>query len=392
MNFFADNKIIFSDERKYRIRRHLLFWVFWGLYFGIVRELNPRFFKSTEHFPNLFQSMAQSFFMLLPQVVFVYPLLYFLLPRYIFTGKYIKAIVWTIVLLFLLVSVNAALLLGIPWQRVMYMSQAVDIFKGVSSGWLKIKLAYLSALQGSLSGASLAVSLKLFKHFYLKNLRIQQLQKENVAAQLQILKAQVHPHFLFNTLNNIYSQTQLESPKGSKMIMGLSDILRYILYEGQKRLVPLKQELLMIKEYINLEKIRYGNKLDVHVMIPDKTDDIYIAPLMILPFVENCFKHGTSSMLQDPWINLTVELKDTRLVMKLMNGKTPMKQNNNSKTGIGIGNVSQRLELLYSGKYDLQIKEDEEVFVVDLQVELIRIEYKQQLEAVLQSQQTTIYA
>ena len=83
----------------------------------------------------------------------------------------------------------------------------------------------------------------MFKHFYLKNLRIQQLQKENIAAQLQILKAQVHPHFLFNTLNNIYSQTQTESPKGSKMIMGLSDILRYILYEGQKPLVPLKQEL-----------------------------------------------------------------------------------------------------------------------------------------------------
>jgi LytS/YehU family sensor histidine kinase len=177
------------------------------------------------------------------------------------------------------------------------------------------------------------------------------------------------------------------------MIMGLSDILRYILYEGQKLLVPLKQELLMIKEYINLEKIRYGNKLDVHVMIPDKTDDIYIAPLMILPFVENCFKHGTSSMLQNPWINLTVELKDTRLVMKLMNGKAPMKLNDNSKTGIGIGNVRQRLELLYSGgKYDLQIKEDEEVFVVDLQVELIRIENKQQFETAVQPQPTTAYA
>jgi LytS/YehU family sensor histidine kinase len=271
------------------------------------------------------------------------------------------------------------------------MSQAVEIFKGVTSGWLKIKLAYLSALQGSLAGASLAISLMLFKHFYLKNLRIQQLQKENVAAQLQILKAQVHPHFLFNTLNNIYSQTQLESPKGSKMIMGLSDILRYILYEGQKPLVPLKQELLMIKEYINLEKIRYGNKLDVHVMIPDKTDDIYIAPLLILPFVENCFKHGTSNMLQDPWINLAVELNDTTLVMKLMNGKAPLKQNDDPKTGIGIGNVRQRLELLYSGKYDLQIREDEEDFVVDLNVELIKIKNKEQDDVPVQPHPELVY-
>jgi len=391
MSFFIDNKLIFSDERKYRIRRHLLFWVFCCLYFGIVREFHPRYFKSTEHFPNLFQSLAQSFFTLMPQVVFIYPLLYFVLPRYILTGKYIKATGWAVVLLFLQVSVSSALLLAIPWHRVLYMSQTVEIFKGVTSGWLKIKLAYLSALQGSLAGASLAISLMLFKHFYLKNLRIQQLQKENVAAQLQILKAQVHPHFLFNTLNNIYSQTQLESPKGSKMIMGLSDILRYILYEGQKPLVPLKQELLMIKEYINLEKIRYGNKLDVHVMIPDKTDDIYIAPLLILPFVENCFKHGTSNMLQDPWINLTVELHDTTLVMKLMNGKAPLKQNDDPKTGIGIGNVRQRLKLLYSGKYDLQIREDEEDFVVDLNVELIKIKNQEQDDVPVQPHPELVY-
>jgi len=391
MNLFIDNKLIFSVERKYRIRRHLLFWVSLGLYFGIVRELIPTYFKSTEHFPNLFQSLAQSFFFLLPQVVLIYPLLYFVLPRYIFTGKYIKATGWAVLLLFLSVSFSAFLLLAIPWHRVMYMSKTVEIFKGVTSGWLKIKLAYLSALQGALSGASLAISLQLFKHFYLKNLRIQQLQKENVAAQLQILKAQVHPHFLFNTLNNIYSQTQTASPKGSKMIMGLSDLLRYVLYEGQKPFVSLKQELLMITEYINLEKIRYGNKLDVHVLTPDKSEDLYIAPLLLLPFIENCFKHGTSNMLENPWINLTVELKDTTLVMKLMNGKTPLNGSIQEKQGIGINNVSQRLNLLYKDKFDLQIQEDEEVFVVDLKVELIKIKNKEQDGIPVQPQPELVY-
>ena len=143
------------------------------------------------------------------------------------------------------------------------------------------------------------------------------------------------------------------------MIMGLSDLLRYILYEGQKPFVSLKQELLMTTEYINLEKIRYGNKLDVHVLTPDKSDDLYIAPLLLLPFVENCFKHGTSNMLENPWINLTVELKDTTLVMKLMNGKARSNENVENKPGIGISNVRQRLELLYKDKYDLQIREDE---------------------------------
>ena len=147
----------------------------------------------------------------------------------------------------------------------------------------------------------------------------------------------------------------------------------------------------MVSEYINLEKIRYGNKLDVHVLIPDKTDDIYIAPLLLLPFVENCFKHGTSNMLQNPWINLSIELKETTLVMKLMNGKTSLNGNIQNIQGIGINNVSQRLNLLYKDKYDLQIREDEEVFVVDLKVELIKIKNMEPDDAAVQRQTELVY-
>jgi sensor histidine kinase YesM len=356
----------------------------------MVRELNPMFYKQTGHFPNLIQTMAEAFLMLLPQAVLVYPLLYFILPRYVFTGKYIRASICVIVLLFLTISINAVLLINIPWHKVIWISPYVKLFEGISD-LQKISMAYLAALQGSLTGAALAASFKMFKYYYLKNIRNQQLMKENIAAQLQLLKAQVHPHFLFNTLNNIFSQTQTESPRGSKMIMGLSDMLRYILYEGQKPLVSLKQELLMITEYINLEKIRYGNKLDVHVMIPDKSDNLYTAPLLLLPFVENCFKHGASNMLENPWINLTIELKNITLVMKLMNGKASSKQNVHVKPGIGISNVRQRLNLLYKDKYDLQIREDEEVFVVDLRVELIRIENKEQADALAQPQSNLTY-
>ncbi|HEX5652403.1 MAG TPA: histidine kinase [Chitinophagaceae bacterium] len=232
-----------------------------------------------------------------------------------------------------------------------------------------------------------ALMLKFGKHWYHKEHRNLQLQKKNSEAQLQLLTAQVHPHFLFNTLNNIYSQAQTESPKSSKLIMGLSDMLRFILYEGQKQLVPLKQELTLITEYINLEKIRYGNKLDVHVLTPDKPGDLYIAPLLLLPFVENCFRQDASNMLQTPWVNLTVELKDATLVMKLMNGKPPVPEKEFGKEDIGIRNVRQRLELLYKDKYELQIREDEEVFVVDLEIELIRMENKEDHAAALSSEQ-----
>lgn len=173
--------------------------------------------------------------------------------------------------------------------------------------------------------------------------------------------------------------------------MDLSDLLRYILYEGRKELVPLEKELLMIREYINLEKIRYGNKLDLHYLITDKTTDVYIAPLLLLPFIENCFKHGASNMLEKPWINLTIEVKDTTLVMKLMNGKANTANINQEKTGgIGISNVSKRLELLYKDKYELQIRDEEEVYIVDLKINLVKLEVHQYVTS--QSAPDTAYA
>ncbi len=390
MNNLDNNKFIFSDERKYRIIRHLLFWGFWGFYFGMVRELNPVFYIQTGHFPNLFLAIAEALIILSPQVVLVYPLLYFILPRYVFTGKYLWASIWFVMFFLLTIFTNAVILIYSPGHKNMFNVSYVKLFEGVST-LQKFQLGYLGSLQGALTAAALAASFKMFKFYYLKNMRNELLMKENIAAQLQLLKAQVHPHFLFNTLNNIFSQTQTESPKGSKMIMGLSDMLRYILYEGQKPFVSLKQELLMITEYINLEKIRYGNKLDVHMLIPDKPDNLYIAPLLLLPFVENCFKHGASNMLENPWINLTIELKTTTLVMKIMNGKTSKKQNVDDRSGIGITNVRQRLDFLYKEKYDLQIRDEEEVFVVDLRVELIKIENKQQADAFAETSPEVAY-
>jgi LytS/YehU family sensor histidine kinase len=235
-------------------------------------------------------------------------------------------------------------------------------------------MAVMATNKAAFTITASALMLKFGKHWYHHQHRSLQLQKQNTEAQLQLLTAQVHPHFLFNTLNNVYSKTQKESPEGSQMIMGLSDLLRYVLYEGRKPLVPLDKELQMILEYINLEKIRYGNKLDLHYLVTDNTKDVYIAPLLLLPFVENCFKHGTSNVLQNPWINLTIELKSNKLVMKLMNGKSKSTEVLQGRSGIGIANVRQRLDLLYKNRHELQIREEEEVFIVDLQIELVRME------------------
>jgi LytS/YehU family sensor histidine kinase len=232
-------------------------------------------------------------------------------------------------------------------------------------------LARMATLKGTVMVATAACSIRLFKYWHLKEKRNLELLKEKTEAQLQLLTAQVHPHFLFNTLNNIYSKAQYESPGGAKMIMELSHILRYVLEEGKHELVRLENELQMLTDYIHLEKLRYDEKLDLHLLLPSKAAEVYITPLLLLPFVENCFKHGTSKMLNNPWINLKIELQDTLLVMKLMNGKKTSPDTHNGREGTGIVNVKKRLELLYKDKYDLQINEDEEVFVVNLKLELV---------------------
>ena len=230
----------------------------------------------------------------------------------------------------------------------------------------------MAGLRGGVTVGGLAAAIKLMKYWYLKEQRNLQLQKENTEAQLQLLKAQIHPHFLFNTMNNIYSFTQTTSPVAAKMVAGLSEMLRYMLYEGDKANVLLTKELAMLKDYIMLEQVRYGNKLDVHVDITKNTNDLYIAPLLLLPLVENCFKHGTSHMIEQPWVNLNIDVEDDHLIMKLVNGKAPDFKIQKKEMGIGLKNVQKRLTLLYPGKHTMRITNEEDVFIVDLKIELER--------------------
>lgn len=361
---------ILSERRSDRVKRHLLFWAFWSFYFTMVRFLNPLMIIQTGSFANFFKTLNESILTLLPQTVLVYPLIYFVLPRYVFKGKYFRAAAWFLMFLFLTFTVTAFFIIYVPKYNAIFFPGFRKLFGDEVGFSTKIFLAYMASLQGALTAAALAASFKMFKHYYVKNMRNQQLQKENLKAQLQLLTAQIHPHFLFNTLNNIYSKAQTESPGTAKMIIELSHILRYVMDEGKLALVPLESELQMIRDYINLEKMRYDEKLDLHYSFPSNTESIYIAPLLLLPFVENCFKHGSSKILRNPWINLKIELEGDSLLMKIMNGKKESITERIVRKGTGIENVKRRLEFLYEKKYELQVSEDEEVFIVNLRIQL----------------------
>jgi sensor histidine kinase YesM len=385
-------EFIFSDKRSVRIRQHLLFWAAWYPYIVITHAGSPFGSDEISYFKYPGFIFTESFFTVLAQVPTVYLMLYFVFPRFILERKYLLSLFWIIILWFICGTFTLILSVKVmPSVLALLMSP-----ESIPSPPDIPKPNFLEGIMSVNRGAYLitanALMIKIGKHWYRKQHLNLQLQKENAEAQLQLLTAQVHPHFLFNTLNNIFSKTQTESPNGSLMIMSLSEMLRYILYEGQKPLVPLEQELAMISEYIKLEQLRYGTELEAHIRTPDRTENICVAPMLLLPFVENCFRSSQGDMIQHPWINLSVELKDITLVMKLMNGKTPVKEGDSSERGRGLLNVKQRLDLLYKGKYELKIREDEEVFVVDLQVELVKIEDKTQEEPVSEPNPNSAYA
>ncbi len=299
-----------------------------------------------------------------------YALMYFVIPRFLLQQRYWATAVLTVALF--LATAWISVLLGnyIINPIINLLADKGYVFRDEMKP-IVIHRSMMGGLRGGLTTAGIAAAIKLMKHWYVKEQRNLQLQKENLESQLQLLKAQVHPHFLFNTLNNIYAHTQDTAPVAAKLITGLSDILRFILYEGSNSVVPLSKELQMIRDYIDLEKIRYGNRLELHLDLPDHADELYITPLLLLPLVENAFKHGASSMLEQPWISMRVSLKDNRMHMKLVNGKARVSQPAKF-SGIGIRNVKTRLALLYPGKYEFNITNEEEVFILNMKVELER--------------------
>jgi sensor histidine kinase YesM len=358
-------QFIFSDERKYRLRRHLFFWLCWWIFFGILYSYTAKV-SLLPNFKRLPFAMLDALVFLIPHMFLSYSLMYYVIPKFVFIGRYLKAGI--LVLFFFLVTACLSAVIGIyvlPVMRFAIFGEGYDYRYNP-----KFLLALLAGLRGAITIGGLAAAIKLMKHWYIKEQRNLQLQKENTEAGLRLLKAQIHPHFLFNTLNNIYSFTQNTSAEASGMITRLSSLLRYTLYEGNQPLVSLQKELQMVQDYIEIEKIRYGNQMELHIDLPERTTNYYIAPLLLLPLVENCFKHGTSQMLEQPWVHLQATIVNDQLHVKLLNGKVNEETADEPVSGIGIRNVKERLSLLYPGKHELHITSEEEVFIVNLKIVL----------------------
>jgi hypothetical protein len=371
---------LFSNQWKYRLSRHLAFWLAAVFGLGLV-GLTIRLLFRTEISPGAVNERLLQPLLYLPgQVFLVYTLLYWVIPRYLLRSKYPQAIIWAVVL-----TILSGFIGSISWdffidtfnnwilqrQRIVGFAGTPIELRLRSTVSIRENLPYdfYFALRETVNIAGIAAALKLAKYWYEKEYRVTILQREKLDAELQSLKAQLHPHFLFNTLNNIYSIAENTSPLASGMLLKLSDLLRYILYECNRPLVNLSQEFSLIRDYIDLEKVRY-TALDLHLRLPVSTNGYCIAPLLLLPLVENCFKHGTSRVLEQPWISIEADLKDNWLLVKLINGKRPGPEQNTFAEGIGLTNVRKRLDLLYPGRHELNILSEPDLFIVNVRLEL----------------------
>jgi LytS/YehU family sensor histidine kinase len=199
-----------------------------------------------------------------------------------------------------------------------------------------------------------------------------ELDRERIEAELKFLKAQVHPHFLFNTLNNLYALTLDKSEKAPEVVLKLSDLLNYMLYDCNEQYMLISKEILLIENYLELEKIRYGSHLNIDFSVSGDTAGKKIAPMLLLPFVENAFKHGVSKVRNDAFVNILLEVNEDQLSFSVRNSKTLVPDSDPSgySEGIGLKNVRRRLDLLYQGRHVLDLEQYDNEYRILLRINL----------------------
>ena len=212
-----------------------------------------------------------------------------------------------------------------------------------------------------------AIAIKFYKRWSETNYREQKVLKEKVEVEMQMLRTQINPHFLFNTLNSIYVLAMKNSDQTANTVMKLSDILDYILYKIDTPKIPVTTEIQIIENYIELEKIRFANRVDLDFNTDIKSKGIEIPPMLIIPFIENAFKHGVAKSLEKSWIKVSIEENGHLMNIAVSNSKGKQ-QTKSESGGIGLANVKKRLDILFHDNYKLDISETINTFDVFLAI------------------------
>lgn len=326
---------------------HSLFWLLYIAFYGLM---------GGGYDDKYAESFVRELIQLPVKLTIVYFTMYVLIPRFLLRKQY-----WS----FGLGLIASMILAGILQRTANYYIYYPLYYPGLQGEFFSAYQISKYVLNIN-SVVILTAGIKILKYWYVNEQMKGSLEKEKLAAELKFLKAQIHPHFLFNTLNNLYSLTLQKSEKAPEVVLRLSGLMNYILYEANSRQVSLAKEIESIHNYIALEKIRYGDSLEISFDVSGNINGSKVAPMLLVPFVENSFKHGVSDEISDKWITINLNLTDDWLTFKVENSRS-FPQPEREKVyagGIGLKNVKRRLELIYPDCHELKILEEANSYLI----------------------------
>ncbi len=281
---------------------------------------------------------------------------HYLMPRQLFRGSYQRYALGVLILMVLTLLV----------MRLLDFWHESKVPQPSDPDSINIPFRWLLPLVGMLFVSSLY-------SFYLKEknnkMREIDMRHQNIEFEMKFLKTQINPHFLFNALNNIYALSIIKSEKTPDMILKLSDMLRFTLYDSENKKVKLKREIEYINNFIEFQKLKTDSDLNIRMDASGCNDEFMIEPMLLIPFIENSFKHGNIDNPKKGWLQVSVKTLGPILVFQVRNSLPPIAINKDIVGGIGVENVRKRLNILYPGRYEMKIDKTETEFGVFLKID-----------------------
>ncbi len=355
-----DKLSIIDKILKNRPLTHLIFWC-------VILILQSQVFLYVGHD---FRVVLVSTLALLPSMIFAaYLLTYYQLPKLAYKIKYVSFFISLIISIygFTFLARVLTIYLAEPYLEIVDEAPSLEYMLSVATGIDRLVHSYLLAVY--LAPFLMAIIKLIKQRSELKSV-MDTLEKEKATSELNFLKTQIHPHFLLNTLNNIYALTLKKSNLAPNSVLKLSEMLTYVLYRCSEKYVSIVNEIKLLDNYISLEKLRYGKNLNLNFEKKITNQDTKIAPLILLSIVENAFKHGASNATGVTVISIKLFETDGKLNFTVFNSKENKNSNENLIKGIGRQNIKKQLDLLYPNNYDYQVVEDSISYEVILKINL----------------------
>ncbi|RUT69223.1 GHKL domain-containing protein [Flavobacterium cupreum] len=351
--------MILNSGKLYRIQLqyHIIFWLTYFVF---------NTFRWGSYFNDYAYSLKTNLLGFPIHMALCYLNILILMPNLIYRKKY---------LLYVLSILSAIFIMVVVKFNMTYLLITHNVWPEGPETIDKLTLNYtIDMMMGELYVMTFVTAIKITFDFLREQKRVTDLEKSQLETELLFLKSQISPHFFFNTLNNIYSLAVEKSDKTPKIVLKLSELMRYMLYDTKNKKQSLENEILCIQNYLDLERIRNGERLEVKMSVSGDIHDKEISPIILLTFIENAFKHGVNKNTGKVTIDISFKVKENFLHFTISNPTpeiTVHKDNFNKSSGIGIENVKKRLELGYNkNDYKLSFKNKKNIFVVKLVIKV----------------------